>query len=282
MIPQLEDDAHWRLSALIGYGERSIGMMSWNNENFAMQAAWDRASATYLERRGNAVTTVSYGNLAPDEDALGLLGDLRKHRVLDIGCGGGQNAIACALAGAEVVGVDLSAVQLAAAQGLAQAHGVRVEWHHSDCMLVEWQRSAPFDLILAIHTLPYVDDPAAAVRAGRALLTPSGRMIVSIDHPLRNCFYDAETEELSPYPVRNYDNEAPLLWNFAAGLPMIMHHHPLGQWLAWIVEAGLRLQKVLELSALPEICNELWPEDSPLAPLRNIPHTAIMVAQAPK
>ena len=79
-----------------------------------MQKAWDRASKVYLERRGHDVQTVSYGNLAPDEDALGLLGDLQGKRILDVGCGGGQNAVACALAGATVVGVDLSIAQLMA------------------------------------------------------------------------------------------------------------------------------------------------------------------------
>lgn len=254
------------------------GMMTPNRDRFVMQDAWDRASKSYLERRGNDVSAVSYGNLAPSDDELGLLGDLRGKRVLDIGCGGGHNAVACALAGATVVGVDLSATQLAAAKQLAQEHGVAIAWQQSDGRsLGEWN-GKPFDLILAIQALPYVDDAVGMLRLARQCLRLGGRLIASIDHPIRNCFYDTEMAELSPYPVRSYDDEEPLLWNFGPGLPMQTHHRPLGQWIGWVIEAGFVLQQVIEAAAPLELQDELWPEDSPLAPLRAIPHTAILVA----
>lgn len=255
--------------------------MSPNEAAFVMQEAWDRASAIYLERRGQDVSTVSYGNLAPSEDALGLLGELARATILDIGCGGGQNAVACALAGAKVVGIDSSRAQLAAARRLAEAHGVDIEWLQGDSAALGREISARFDLVLAIQVLPYVADPAAMIRLARSFLRPGGKLVISIDHPLRNCFYDTELEELSPYPVRSYDDATPLRWNFAAGIPMQAHHRPLGEWLGWVVAAGLALQQLIEAPAPPEIRDELWPEDSPLAPLRNIPHTAIFVAQAP-
>lgn len=249
--------------------------------HFAMQAAWDHASETYLARRGDDVTSVSYGNLAPSEDEVGLLGDLRGVRVLDLGCGGGHNAVACARAGANVVGVDLSATQLVAAQALASEHGVTVEWHHAGRLDLANVQDAPFDLLLAIQALPYVDDPAALLRSASTLLRPGGRAIVSLDHPMRDCFFDTEMEELVPYPTRSYFDIEPLVWKFAPDLPMQSHHQPLGQWIAWVLEAGLTLERLIEAPAPQEMCDELWPEDSPLAPLRAIPHTAILVAHAP-
>jgi SAM-dependent methyltransferase len=259
-----------------------MAFMSPNVVGFVMQEAWDRASATYLERRGRDVSTVSYGNLAPSEDELGLLGVLAGASVLDIGCGGGQNAVACALAGAKVVGIDISGAQLASARQLAAAHGVAIGWQQDDVANLGRELTARFDFVLAIQVLPYLDDPAAMIRLIRAFLRPGGKLVTSIDHPLRNCFYDTELEELSPYPVRSYDDERPLLWNFAAGMPMQAHHRPLGEWLGWVVAAGLELPQLIEAPAPPELCDELWPEDSPLAPLRHIPHTAIFVAQAPE
>jgi hypothetical protein len=119
------------------------------------------------------------------------------------------------------------------------------------------------------------------LRLGRSLLRPGGRLIVSIDHPLRNCFFDGENEELSPYPVRSYFDQTMLEWRFGEGLPMLAQHQPLGRWTHWMVDAGLQLQQLIECPAPLAVCDELWPEDSPLAPLRNIPHTAILVAQAP-
>lgn len=254
------------------------GDMGMPENQFAMQDAWDRASDLYLARRGDDVQSVSYGNLAPTEADLALMGDVRSKRILDIGCGGGHNAVACALAGASVIGLDISPVQLLAAQRLAAEHGVTVEWRQGDsASIAEWTENS-FDLVLAVQTLPYIRDAAAVIRGASQLLRPEGMLVVSLDHPLRNCFYDEEMEELSPYPVRGYDDVAPLMWNFAADAPMKTYHHPLGVWISWLVEAGFALRRVIEAPAPVDLCDELWPEDSPLAPLRNIPHTVILVA----
>jgi 2-polyprenyl-3-methyl-5-hydroxy-6-metoxy-1,4-benzoquinol methylase len=256
--------------------------MTSNRDAFHMQEAWDRASATYLERRGSDVSTVSYGNLAPTEDELGLLGDVRGLHLLDTGCGGGQNSVACALRGAIVTGVDLSDAQLAAAQHLAQSHRVAIDWQQGDAASLGKQFHANFDLLLAIQVLPYLADPAATLRHVATLLRPGGRLIASIDHPIRNCFYDTEFEDFCSYPVRSYMDMALLRWNFDAGLPMQAYHQPLGVWIGWIAAAGLHIEQVIEAPAPLEICDELWSEDSSLAPLRNIPHTAIFVARAPE
>ena len=250
-------------------------------KHFAMQEAWDRASATYLERRGDRVDAVAYGNLAPTDLELGLLGELRGLRVLDLGCGGGHNAVACALVGAQVVGVDLSKTQLLAAQALADEHDVVVAWHHAGGLSLEGLVGVPFDLVLAIQVLPYVEEPAALLHAIHALVRPGGRLVVSIDHPLRNCFFDAEMDEFTPYPARSYFDNDPIEWRFEPDVPMVAHHQPLGQWVEWLLEAGWQLRRLIEAPAPQTVCDELWPEDSPLSPLRMIPHTAILVAQVP-
>ena len=164
---------------------------------------------------------------------------------------------------------------------MAIEHDVPVTWHHVDGASLASLSGSAFDLVLAIQVLPYVEEPAALLQHIGALLRPGGRLIASIDHPLRNCFFDVEMDELSPYPARSYFNREPFLWNFAPDIPMVAHHQPLGQWIEWVVDAGLQLQRLVEVPAPLDVCDELWPDDSPLAPLRAIPHTAIFVAQAP-
>lgn len=244
-----------------------------------MQAAWDRASGEYLARRGSEVASVSYGNLAPGEGELLLLGNLEALRVLDIGCGGGHNAVACALRGAEVVGVDVSAKQLAAAAELARTNHVEVEWQQGDAEQLCGFAESSFDWVLAIQVLPYVDDPGKVLRCARSLLRPGGQLVVSFDHPLRNCFFDEEMQELSPYPLRPYQETALVHWNFAPDVPMRSWHRPLGAWTDLVMDAGLVVQRIVECDAPLDVQDELWPEDSPLAPLRNIPHTVIVVGR---
>lgn len=250
-------------------------------DGFDMADAWDRASAEYLARRGDDVDTVSYGNIVPSEAEVQLLGRLHGLRVLDYGCGGGQNAVACAAAGALVTGVDISEVQLAAAARLAQAYGHTIQWIHGALPSAAIQAQAPFDLVLAIQVLPYVEDAAATLHDLCALIASGGQLVLSLDHPVRNCFFDTEADELSPFPLRAYVDRAVLRWNFAPGVPMLMYHAPLSQWIGRLTEAGLILEQVIEASAPLDVCDRLWPVDSPLEPLRHIPHTAILVCRAP-
>lgn len=220
---------------------------------------------------------VSYGNLAPFERELALLDEMRGKRVLDVGCGGGHNAVACARQGARVTGIDSSAAQVAAAHRLAAVEGVKVTWVQVDAVEFRGPPSG-FDLILAIQLLQYVDPVGHVLATCADLLHDEGTLIASIDHPLRSCFLDPEGGELMPYPVRGYDEAAILDWEFAPGMPMRSRHWPLGKWIEAFVEAGLTVTQVVEPLAPPEVCDELWPEDGPLAPLRLIPHTAILVA----
>jgi ubiquinone/menaquinone biosynthesis C-methylase UbiE len=67
-------------------------------------------------------------------------------RVLDVACGTGGVALRAARAGAEVVGIDISADQLLKARRAADAEGLAIEFDEGDC-----------------EQLPYSDAPFAAV-----------------------------------------------------------------------------------------------------------------------
>ncbi len=241
-----------------------------------MQAAWDAASGAFLARRDPTTSTVTYGNLAPTEAELGLLGELGGLAVLDFGCGGGHNAVACARAGAQVTAVDPSFRQLAAARRLTAKHNVTVDLQQRTAALLP-KLGRTFDLILAIQTLPYVADLPATLIACREVLAPAGRLVVSLDHPLRDCFFDEEAGDLAAFPVRNYADPAPLAWSFGPTTPMQSRHLTLAGWLDAFAAGGFGLRRLVEPPTPPDLLDELWPADGPLAPLRAIPHTLIAI-----
>ena len=283
MIPQFGKDAHHCVTALVGSVDTAAGKdhnahMMQPDEHFSMQDAWERASRDYLARRGGDADAVSYGNLAPTEHELMVLGEVRGLRVLDWGCGGGHNAVACAIAGATVVGVDFSRNQLVEAERLAQSHDVNVTWQLGDEGSLAEFEAASFDVVLAIQVLQYTTDPRGVLQHLARILRPTGKVVISFDHHIRASFFDEADEEFSPFPVRNYDDLTPLRWDFNGQVPMQSLHRPLGQWIEWVGAAGLTVQRVVEALAPPDVRHELWPEDSPLAPLRCIPHTVIMTA----
>jgi 2-polyprenyl-3-methyl-5-hydroxy-6-metoxy-1,4-benzoquinol methylase len=88
-----------------------------------IKKSWDKIAVHYKERYDISRETVHYGPLCPGEDRLGLLGDISGKKVVDLGCGGGQNSVALKKMGAEVMGVDISSEQTGLAEKLAkEAH----------------------------------------------------------------------------------------------------------------------------------------------------------------
>ncbi|MCB9676398.1 MAG: methyltransferase domain-containing protein [Alphaproteobacteria bacterium] len=101
-------------------------------------------------------------------------------RVLEIGCGTGANLvpIAAAYPRAEVVGIDLSPVQIGMAAADARALGLSVRFETLD---LHDLRGDPFDLILCHGVYSWIDDPTrdALMERVRGLLAPSGVAFVS-------------------------------------------------------------------------------------------------------
>ncbi|MCB0072889.1 MAG: methyltransferase domain-containing protein [Caldilineaceae bacterium] len=245
-------------------------------------ATWDRIAPVYLRRQDPAWDRVSYGLWSPPEDELGLLGPVAGRRVLDLGCGGGHNAVALARQGAQVTGVDGSATMIATARALAQDAGVDATFIHADLAQLGDLPGAAWDVVLSVATLPYVEDAASVFTACARLLTPGGRLVFSLDHPLRNCFFDAEDEELTVTPVRDYATSSFLHWTFPETETRVRAvHRPVGAWCDLVTAAGLRLRRLVEPPAPAAILDATWPADGALAPLRHVPQVLIVVAAKP-
>ncbi|MFN8444046.1 MAG: class I SAM-dependent methyltransferase [Caldilineaceae bacterium] len=249
------------------------------------QSAWNRASTIYQRKQQLSTKQVHYGPWSPSEEELHLLGDLRGKHVLDLGCGGGQNCIAMVRQGATVTGVDFSETQLRyaellVAQQLAPALAQQLRFVHHDAEHLAEVASATIDLVVSVNTLQYVGDVARALHECERVLGEEGRLIFTTDHPLRSCFVDEEADELAIYPIRSYFNDEPMRWQFPeSGAWMVSYHHTLAQWVELLADAGFQLQRLLEPPPPADLADELWPLDGPLAEMRHIPQTMIVVAK---
>lgn len=153
--------------------------------NDEVVTAWDAVSSAYQERYQIPATTIHLGPMVPAPAELGFDLAVADRRVLDFGCGGGQNAIACALGGAtSVVGADPSAGQLELARALADESGVSVEFRDLRDGGVAGL-PGDFDVVLSVYALQFVADLPATLRDLAALMTSGGTLVISVDHPMR-------------------------------------------------------------------------------------------------
>jgi SAM-dependent methyltransferase len=147
--------------------------------------AWDRLAA----RRGEAavVGTVQYGPDMPTEAELRLCGDVKGKRVLELGCGAGENAVVFAKQGAHTIALDSSRGQLSLARNLAELGEVRVEWHESDASDLAFLRADSIDVAFSVGLLAEVEDIDRLFRQVHRVLRPGAPFVFAYEHPLALC-----------------------------------------------------------------------------------------------
>ncbi len=99
-------------------------------------------------------------------------------QILDVGCGGGLMSEALALMDAQVVGVDASPGNVAAARLHARSQNITVDYRLGEPaeVLAPEER---FDVVLALEVVEHVSDVPAFLATAAALLAPGGMLFVS-------------------------------------------------------------------------------------------------------
>jgi SAM-dependent methyltransferase len=146
---------------------------------------WDRIASRARPIDIDLVSeTVRYAPGGPTDADLRLCGDVSGKRVLDLGTGTGENAIALARQGAHVIALDRSVAQLTRARKLAAMSDVRVEWHECDAADLAFLRADSIDLAFASGMIGEVEDLDRLLRQVHRVLRPGAAFVFSYDHPM--------------------------------------------------------------------------------------------------
>ncbi len=205
----------------------------------------------YMELRKNE----SGLNAVLEEPALcGLLPPLEGLDVLELGCGFGKFAQYCLSQGvASVHGVDVSENMLAEARRRVDDPRARFS------RLPLEELSLPLgsvDLVTASLCLHYIRDLFPVVSAVAGALRAGGTFVFSVEHPMCTCNArqdwerDAEGHPLH-WPVDFYRMESirATSW-FIDGV--LKYHRTVETYVNTVLDAGLRLRRLLEPVPAPE------------------------------
>lgn len=106
------------------------------------------------------------------------LGDIRGKRILDLGCGAGENSVYFARQGANCVATDISSGMVETALKLAEKYGVKIEGKVANAMKIDFPDNS-FDIVYAANILHHVD-PKLALKEMYRVIKPGGKV----------CFWD--------------------------------------------------------------------------------------------
>lgn len=186
-----------------------------------------------------------------DDETLGRLvvgGSGEGRRVLELGCGDGSNAVALARQGARVIVVDSSAARLAAARNHAEAHDVRIEFHHGDLADLAFVRADQIDLCLAIYSLDEVPDVSRVFRQVHRVLRTEAPMVISLPHPSAMCI-EADDGDGPPVVVRSAFDPAPVA---VPGTDRRVQAHRISDVFTALGRSNFRVDTLIEPQAMAD------------------------------
>jgi ubiquinone/menaquinone biosynthesis C-methylase UbiE len=147
--------------------------------DFNPTLAYDRAAPRWPGLMARLGYAAAYRRLIADFALTGPVG-----RVIDIGCGAGDMALALLNAGGRPASLDLcdpSRRMLNLAAGRIGAAGLTPRLQA--CGLHDLPATAPYDLILCAHVLEHGADLSADLASLARLLAPGGRLLLVASKP---------------------------------------------------------------------------------------------------
>jgi SAM-dependent methyltransferase len=254
-----------------------------------LRKSWDKIALRYVRHYGISTEKVHYGPLCPGENGLNLLGDISGKKVLDLGCGCGQNSIALTRLGASVTGVDFSGGQLEQARALAAEKSFKIDFMQCDMARLDALSDYTFDLVISACAIAFVGDIDSTFGEIYRVLKPDGVFVLSDMHPFQYIIDETENGVVfnHRYPF------APILlkwrWEFdrddkgkqfSAGFQHYVRS--LSQYHNALVDAGFVVSKILEPEPTLDtphydFSREIWSEYQYIA--EHLPITFIMICK---
>ncbi len=215
------------------------------------RVGWNKAAQHFY---GGTALPI-YGPLAPTENDLRLLDQIRGARILEIGCGSGHSLLYLGEHdAAELWGLDLSETQIGYASALLQEKGYTAHLFSSPMEENPGIPDSYFDMVLSIYALGWTYDLAHTLSLITSYLKPGGSFIFSWEHPIYGCL---KSQDGQMFLKRSYSDEIPITRpSWVGNASVIQYTRKLSTYLNSLIEAGLIVERVIEGDANPSLARE--------------------------
>ena len=217
------------------------------------RASWDEDAPNWVERgrRSWASEEPFWGIWHNPESEVRLLPDVSGLDAVELGCGTGYVSAWLMRRGANVVGIDNSAEQLATARMLQQEFGLRFPLVHADAEHAPF-RDASFDFAISEYGAAIWCDPYRWIPEAARILRPGGRLVFVAGASLMMlCFpTDDETAPADTTLHRNYFGMHRFDWRNEAGVvDGVEFHLAHGEMVKLLRSCGFEIEDLLEIQA---------------------------------
>ncbi len=207
---------------------------------------WDANAADYLAEHGAFLGPEDFcwGPEGLREADARLLGEVAGRRVLEVGAGAAQCSRWLTARGALAVATDVSGGMLAQGRVLDAALGTGTPMVQADARALPFAPGS-FDIAFtAFGALPFVAETGRVHEEVARVLSPGGRWVFAVTHPVRWAFPD---DPVGLTAVRSYFDRRPYVETDDAGtVTYAEHHRTLGDHVDDLVAAGFRLERLVE------------------------------------
>lgn len=202
---------------------------------------------------------INFNDIIETPIILGMIPELYKKKVLDIGCGMGQHALQYSKKGAlSVLGIDISEKMLAYARKNNAASNIeyrRLAFEELDDL------EEKFDVITSSLAFDYVENFERLMKQIYSHLNENGKCVFSMSHPISTA-YDGtsdrytrtETGERLYANLRNYGIEGKRVIHWVVD-EYELYHRTISTLINDIVSAGFIIEECQE-SKVPESIRE--------------------------
>ena len=203
------------------------------------KASWDAIADDWF----GTTALPAYGVMIPNEDQLGLFGEIAGKCVLDIGCGSGHSLKYHGDHGAaELWGLDISTKQIENAQGVLNESGYNPNLFVSPMEENPGIPTGYFDIVYSVYAIGWTVDMEKTIALMASYLKKDGILVFSWDHPFMHCV-DIEGEQV--IFSGSYFEKEPFSFE-KGGNPVTLYNRRLSDYINALAKAGFMVEQLIE------------------------------------